>query len=172
MDKVRKENAKKALLVMSTRVDVNASKMCLDVICTVNASTVTILMEKNVLGSEQLPCSSGKHRHHENSTAGLKWKSFTEIKASGTVAVQWTMFEELVLVELILGLLARNKLEPRGLCREYNYIVDTVRPTSMGQYLGKKTEKQVTKKLSTFLNSQKVFGTLMKEQIRMNFGDS
>lgn len=31
---------------MSTRLDVNASKMCLDVICTVNTSTVTILMEK------------------------------------------------------------------------------------------------------------------------------
>ena len=43
VDKVPKENAKKALLVMSTRLDVNASKMCLDVICTVNASTVTIL---------------------------------------------------------------------------------------------------------------------------------
>ena len=82
------------------------------------------------------------------------------------------MFEELVLVELILGLLARDKLEPQGLCREYNYIVDTVRPTSMGQYLGKKTEKQVTRKLSTFLNSQKMFETLMKEQIRINFGDS
>ena len=82
------------------------------------------------------------------------------------------MFEELVLVELILGLLARDKLEPEGLCREYNYIVDTIRPTSMGQYLGKKTEKQATKKLSTFLNSQKVFETSMKEQIRINFGDS
>ena len=35
-----------------------------------------------------------------------------------------------------------------------------------------KTEKQVTRKLSTFLNSQKVFETLMKEQIRINFGDS
>ena len=51
------------------------------------------------------------------------------------------MFEELVLVEPILGLLARDKLEPEGLCREYNYIVDTIWPTSMGQYLGKKTEK-------------------------------
>ena len=51
------------------------------------------------------------------------------------------MFEELVLVKLILGLLARDKLEPEGLCREYDYIVDTIRPTSMGQYLGKKTEK-------------------------------
>ena len=88
------------------------------------------------------------------------------------MAVQWTMFEELGLVELILGLLSRDKLEPQGLCREYNYIVDTVRPTSMGQYLGKKTEKQVTRKLSTFLNSQKVFETLMKEQIRINLGDS
>ena len=126
---------------------------------------------KNVSGSE-LPCSSRKCRHHENSTAALKGKSFTEIKAGGTVAVQWTMFEELVLVELILGLLSRNKLEPQGLCSEYNYIVDTVRPTSMGQYLGKKTEKQVTRKLSTFLNSQKVFETLMKEQIRINLGDS
>lgn len=88
------------------------------------------------------------------------------------MAVQWTMFEEFVLVELILGLLARDKLEPQGLCREYNHIVYTVRPTSMGQYLGKKTEKQVTRKLSTFLSSQKVFETLMKEQIRINFGDS
>ena len=77
-----------------------------------------------------------------------------------------------MLVKLILGLLARDKLEPEGLCREYDYIVDTIRPTSMGQYLGKKTEKQVTKKLSTFLNSRKVFETLMKEQIRINFGDS
>ena len=82
------------------------------------------------------------------------------------------MFEELVLVELILGLLARDKLEPQGLWRVYNYIVDTVRPTSMGQYLGMKTEKQVTRKLSTFLDSQKVFETLMKEQIRISFGDS
>lgn len=90
-----------------------------------------------------------KLRHHENSTAGLKAMSFTEIKAGGTVAVQWTMFEELVLVELIPGLLARDKLEPQGLCRKYNYIVDTFRPTSMGQNLGKKRE-QVTRKLSTF----------------------
>ena len=127
---------------------------------------------KNVSGSEQIPCSSRKRRHHENSTVGLKGKYFTEIKAGGTVAVQWTMFEELVLVELIIGLLARDKLEPEGLFREYNYIVDTVRPTNMGQYLGKKTEKQVTRKLSTFLNSQKVFETLMKEQTRINFGDS
>lgn len=127
---------------------------------------------KNVSGTEQITCSSRKRRLHDNSTAGLRGKSFTEIKAGGTVAVQWTMFEELVLVELILGLLARDKLEPQGLCREYNHIVDTVRPTSMGQYLGKKTEKQVTRKLSTFLSSQKVFETLMKEQIRINFGDS
>lgn len=63
----------------------------------------------NVPRSEQIPCSSRKRRHHENSTAGLKGKSLTEIKAGGTVAVQWTMFEGLVLVELILGVLARDK---------------------------------------------------------------
>ena len=83
------------------------------------------------------------------------------------MAVQWTTFEDLVLVQLILGLLARDKLEPQGLCREYNNIVDTVRPTSMGQYLGKKKKKEVTRKLSAFLTSQKVFATLMKEQIRI-----
>lgn len=83
-----------------------------------------------------------KLRHHENSTAGLKAKSFTEIKAGGTVAVQWTMFEELVLVELILGLLARDKPEPRGLSREYNYIVDTVRPTSMGKTWARKEKNK------------------------------
>lgn len=58
------------------------------------------------------------------------------------MAVQWTMFEELVLVELILGLLARDKPEPRGLSREYNYIVDTVRPTSMGKTWARKEKNK------------------------------
>ena len=71
-------------------------------------------------------------------------------------------------MQIMLALLASDKLEPEALYREYSHVVDTVTSTSMRRCLGKKTERQVCQKLTTFLSSQQVFETLMKEQIRLN----
>jgi len=123
---------------------------------------------KKIQGTAQIACSSRKRRHHECSTERLSGKSYTEIKAGGTTTVHWTLFEELVLMQIMLALLASDKLEPEALYREYSHVVDTVTSTSMRRCLGKKTERQVCQKLTTFLSSQQVFETLMKEQIRLN----
>ena len=141
--------------------------------CTVNCQCINCENPrgKKVTGTTPIACSSRKRRHHESSTEGLSGKAYTEMKAGGTLTVTWTLFEELVLMELMLVLLARDKLEPDALYNEYNHVVDKVRPTSMQHCLGKKTERQVTLKLSAFLSNQKVFETLMKEQVRLNFSE-
>ena len=74
-------------------------------------------------------------------------------------------------MELVVALLASDNLETKVLYKEYNHLVDTVRPTVMKHCLGKKTERQVAHKLSKLLSSQKVFAVLMKEQIRLNVGE-
>ena len=89
-------------------------------------------------GSSPITCSSRKQRHHVSSTERLSGKSFTEFKAGGTMTVNWTLFEELVLMELVAVLLAIDKLETGVLYKEYNHVVDTVRPTAMKHCLGKK----------------------------------
>lgn len=71
-------------------------------------------------------------------------------------------------MELVLALLASDKLETEIVFKEYNHVVDTVSPTDIKHCLGKKTERQVAHKLSKLLSSQTVFATLMKEQIRLN----
>ena len=87
------------------------------------------------------------------------------------MTVHWTLFEELVLMELVVALLASDKLETEVLYKEYNHVVDTVRSTAIKHCLGKKTERQVAHKLSKLLSSQKVFAALIKEQIRLNLGE-
>ena len=87
----------------------------------------------------------------------------------GTTTVHWTLFEELVLMQVVLALLATDKLEVDSVYKEYTHVVDTVKKTDMKQCLGKKTERQVAQKLSKLLSSQTVFSALMKEQMRINF---
>ena len=99
--------------------------------------------------SAPLTCSARKRRHHDNSTEGLSGKSFTESKAGGTMTVHWTLIEELVLMELVLALLASDKLETESVFKEYNHVVDTVRPTDIKHCLGK---KQRDKWLISFQN--------------------
>ena len=60
--------------------------------------------------SAPIRCASRKRRHHDHSTEGLSGKSFTEFKMGGTTTVQRTLFEELVLMQLVLAFLASNKL--------------------------------------------------------------
>lgn len=122
-------------------------------------------------GSASITCSARKRRHHDSSTEELSGKSYTEFKAGGTMTVHWTLFEELVLMELVVALLASDKLETEVLYKEYNHVVDTVRSTAIKHCLGKKTERQVARKLSKLLSSQKVFAALIKEQIRLNLGE-
>ena len=119
-------------------------------------------------GTAPITCSTRKRRHHDNSTEGLSGKCYTEFRAGGTLTVHWTLFEELVLMELVLDLSAIDKLETEILHKEYNNVVDTVRPTDIKHCLGKKTERQVAHKLSKLLIDQTVFTTLMKEQIQLN----
>ena len=127
---------------------------------------------KTSSGSAPITCSAGKRRHHDSSTEGLSGKSFTEFKAGGTTTVHWPLFEELVLMELVVACSCSfSNLETEVLYKEYTHLVDTVRPTAMKHCLGKKTERQVAHKLSKLLSSQKVFAVLMKEQIRLNVGE-
>lgn len=98
----------------------------------------------------------------------LRGKRFTEIWAGGTTAMHWTFFEELVLVEIIFALLAIDKLDPESLCQHYNQLVNSVSATTVKHCLGKKTLRQVSHKLSSYLTSQQVFQTLLKEQLRLN----
>ncbi|PFX25193.1 hypothetical protein AWC38_SpisGene10207 [Stylophora pistillata] len=136
-----------------------------------NQHQVTCRGKKVRSGSAPITCSAQKWRHHNSSTEGLSGKSFTEFKAGGTMTVHWTLFEELVLMELLVALLASDKLETEVLYKEYNHVVDTVRPTAIKDCLGKKTERQVAHKLSKLSSGQKVFAALMKEQIRLNQGE-
>ena len=91
--------------------------------------------------------------------------------AGGTTTVHWTLFEELVLMQIILALLASENLDPETLYQQYNHLVNSVSATTGKHCLGKKTLRQVSRKLSLFLTSQQVFQTLLKEQLRLNFGE-
>ena len=117
----------------------------------------------------QISCAPRKRRHHENTTERLSGKAYTETKAGGTTTVHWTLFEELVLMHIMLALLASDKLEPETLSNEYNHVVDSVDFFNIRRCLGKKTYRQVSQKLAVFLNSQHVLETLIKEQARLNF---
>lgn len=72
-------------------------------------------------------------------------------------------------MQVVVALLATDKLEVESVYKGYTHVVDTVKTTDMKQCLGKKTERQVAQKLSKLLSSQTVFSTLIKEQIRLNF---
>ena len=115
--------------------------------------------------------TSRKRRHHELTTKAQCGKQFSECLDGGTTAaVHWTLFEELVLVQIILALSASESLDPDTLFQEYNHLVNSVSAGSVEHQLGKKTLTEVSRKLSSFLTSQKVFETLLKEQLRLNFG--
>ena len=45
-------------------------------------------------------------------------------------------------MELVVALLASDNLETELFYKQYNHVVDTVRPTVMKHCLDKKTEKQ------------------------------
>ena len=124
---------------------------------------------KKVTGTVSIACSSRKRRHHEYSTERLSGKAYTQMKAGGTMTVHWTLFEELVLMEIMLALVATDKLDPIALYEEYNHMVDVIEPTTMKHCLSKKSERHVALKLSTFLSNQKVFETVIKEQVQINF---
>jgi len=116
-------------------------------------------------------CSSRKRRHHDRTTERQNGKVYTDTKSGGLLTVHWTLFEELVLMEVMLFLLSKDKLDLETLYNEYKHMVNVLQPTSIKHCLGIKTEKQVATKLSAFTNSQNVFETLMKEQVRLNFGN-
>lgn len=82
--------------------------------------------KKTLSGPAPITCSARKRGHHGNSTEGLSGKCFTEFKAGGTMTVHWTLFEELVLTELVLALSAIDKLEMEILHKGYNNVVDSV----------------------------------------------
>lgn len=126
---------------------------------------------KRISDVASIACSSRKRRHHERTTERLAGKVYTEMTAGGMLTVHWTLFEELVLMEVMLFLLSKEKLNPETLYNEYNHMVNVLRPTSIKHCLGMKTEKQVATKLSAFINSQKAFENLMKEQVRLNFSN-
>ena len=68
--------------------------------------------KKALSGFAPITCSARKRRHHDSSTEGLiSGKTFTEFKAGGTTTVHWTLFEELLLIELVVALLASGNLE-------------------------------------------------------------
>ena len=52
--------------------------------------------------------------------------TYTQMKAGGTITVHWTLFEELVLMEITLALVATDKLDPIALYEEYNHMVDVI----------------------------------------------
>ena len=85
--------------------------------------------KKTSSGPAPITCSAKKRRHPDNSTEGLSGKCYTESKAGGIMTVHLTLFEGLVLMELVLALSAVDKLETEILLKEYNNVVDTVRPT-------------------------------------------
>ena len=116
-----------------------------------------------------ITCVSRKRRHHENITNRLPGKVYTELKAGGTTNVQWTLFEELVLMHIMLALFARDSLEPETLCSEYNHVVVSVDSSNIRNCLGKKTFRQVSQKLAVFLNRQHVLETSTREQARLNY---
>lgn len=91
----------------------------------------------------KIECTSRKQRCHEKSTKAQSGKEFTEMRAGGTTAVHWTLFEKLVLMQIILALLAREQLDPETLCQQYNHLVSSVSITTVKHCLGKKTVRQV-----------------------------
>jgi len=86
---------------------------------------------------------SRKRRHHENTTLAVSGKLYSEQKAGGTTVVHWTLFEELVLMGLILALTDKDLLEPDFLHEEFNRVVCIAQATSIKQCLSSKTRQQV-----------------------------
>jgi hypothetical protein len=116
----------------------------------------------------QLTCASRKRKAHEFSTATLGGKDFTEMKAGGTLAVHWTVFEELLLLELTLTLSSKSNLDANLLFKVYNDVVNITASTTSKHYLGKKSETQVARKLSSLLHNDMVFQKLLTEQLMIN----
>ena len=83
-------------------------------------------------------------------------------KPNPGVNIQWTFFEELVLVQLIQLQFSENDIDMAAVHLQFNQLQDT-------KYVHPKTPQQITKKVVSFLTENEVFKTIFKEQIRLNW---
>ena len=72
--------------------------------------------------------------------------------------------EELVLIQIVQGQLSTDDsdIDIGTVALEYSQLVDNTE-------IHPKTQSQITRKVISFLNDNKVFNTLLKEQVRLNW---
>ena len=107
-----------------------------------------------------------KRRPHEVTTENVSGKKFILKQSCQNIVSRWKLQEELVLIQLVKQHLKTDSdidnIDIDTLAMQYSQLADN-------NDLHPKTQEQITRKLISFLNDDKVFKTLLKEQVRLNW---
>ena len=97
-------------------------------------------------------------------TENMSGKQFFFKRACLDNISRWTLLEELVLIQIVqLSLTsAGSEIDTDVITLQYSQLVDN-------SEIHPKSEAQITGKVISFLNDHKVFKTLFKEQVRLNW---
>ena len=102
----------------------------------------------------------------EMTTANMSGKKFILKRSCQDIVSRWKLQEELVLIQLVQQHLKTDSdiddIDIDTLAMQYSQLVDN-------NDLHPKTQEQITRKLISFLNDDKVCKTLLKEQVRLNW---
>ena len=108
---------------------------------------------------------SRKRRSHELTTEGMSGKQFLLKRPHSEYNVsKWTFLEELVLIHVIQLNLTKggSDIDIGAIASQYSQLVDN-------NSIYPKSHEQITRKVISFLNDNKVFQTLLREQVRLNW---
>ena len=104
-----------------------------------------------------------KRRPHEVTTENASGKQFLLKRPCPDIVHRWTFIEELVLIQIVQYQLNTDTGIDIGiLAMQYSQLVDN-------NGIHPKTQDQITRRVISFLNDDKVFKTLLKEQARLNW---
>ena len=107
-----------------------------------------------------------KRRPHQMTTENVSGKQFILKRSCQDIVSRWTLLEELVFIQIVQQRLNTDSdidyIDIDTLAMQYSQLVDN-------NDLHPKTQEQITRKLISFLNDDKVFKTLLKEQVRLNW---
>ena len=102
-----------------------------------------------------------KRRPHQMTTENVSGKQFILKRSCQDIVSRWTLQDEPVLIQIVQQHLNTDS-GIDTLAMQYSQLVDN-------NDLHPKTQEQITRKLITFINDDKVFKTLLKEQVRLNW---
>ena len=106
-----------------------------------------------------------KRRPHEVTTQGMSGKQFLlKRPCFWDNASRWTSLEELVLIHIVQFQLTEgdSDMDIDTIASQYSQLVDNIG-------IHPKSQEQITRKVISFLNDNKVFQTLLREQVRLNW---